>query len=349
KMISIFSPALHKQRHQFVIDFVKKNKPRRVADLGCSECRLLKQLRFHREVQLLVGLDTNAVFVHSFRHGLAPLSTDYLQPTYNQLRVELYQGSVTQRDARLRGFDLVTSIELIEHLTLTDLEHFSAVVFGYMTPVSVIISTPNSEFNVLLPGLSGFRHSDHKFEWNRAEFQSWALKVCSDYGYEVEFTGVGEAPQGQQDSVGFCSQIGVFYRLKDRDRCSVLAGSDEENVFSYTLVIRELSESLGNLRHLLMDEPQVKLSQDGSAVLVKYQEQGTFITTFSLLINVRDDCISLYVKLNNMMANVFIKCNVQHSRIQVKLLILTCGSSYIYLSNSLVPFEVFRRLKSLSR
>uniref|UniRef100_A0A3Q3A7R7 Small RNA 2'-O-methyltransferase n=1 Tax=Kryptolebias marmoratus TaxID=37003 RepID=A0A3Q3A7R7_KRYMA len=345
KMISIFSPALHKQRHQFVIDFVKKNKPRRVADLGCSECRLLKQLRFHREVQLLVGLDTNAVFVHSFRHGLAPLSTDYLQPTYNQLRVELYQGSVTQRDARLRGFDLVTSIELIEHLTLTDLEHFSAVVFGYMTPVSVIISTPNSEFNVLLPGLSGFRHSDHKFEWNRAEFQSWALKVCSDYGYEVEFTGVGEAPQGQQDSVGFCSQIGVFYRLKDRDRCSVLAGSDEENVFSYTLLysvnypslhdnntlrrvlvsevlywaeqlknrwieeksggrngdftrcqtvgsvpmegkkagiyvsvplavmwswcpkVRELSESLGNLRHLLMDEPQVKLSQDGSAVL----------------------------------------------------------------------------------
>ncbi|XP_017275910.1 small RNA 2'-O-methyltransferase [Kryptolebias marmoratus] len=382
-MISIFSPALHKQRHQFVIDFVKKNKPRRVADLGCSECRLLKQLRFHREVQLLVGLDTNGAKIKKNMHGLAPLSTDYLQPTYNQLRVELYQGSVTQRDARLRGFDLVTSIELIEHLTLTDLEHFSAVVFGYMTPVSVIISTPNSEFNVLLPGLSGFRHSDHKFEWNRAEFQSWALKVCSDYGYEVEFTGVGEAPQGQQDSVGFCSQIGVFYRLKDRDRCSVLAGSDEENVFSYTLLysvnypslhdnntlrrvlvsevlywaeqlknrwieeksggrngdftrcqtvgsvpmegkkaaceekmdgpvnyggrcdnffwrndpnqesgtlnsyvsvplavmwswcpkVRELSESLGNLRHLLMDEPQVKLSQDGSAVLVKYQEQ----------------------------------------------------------------------------
>lgn len=34
-----------------------------------------------------------------------------------------------------------------------------------------------------------------------------------------------------------------------------------------------LSGSLNNLRHLLMGEPEVKLSQDGSAVLV--QVQGT--------------------------------------------------------------------------
>ncbi|XP_037553750.1 small RNA 2'-O-methyltransferase [Nematolebias whitei] len=370
-MSHIFSPPLHRQRHEFVVDFVKKNKPRRVADLGCSECRLLQQLRFHREIELLVGLDINGAQMKKKMHGLGPLSTDYLQPTYDQLCVELYQGSVTQRDARLRGFDLVTSIELIEHLTLPDLEHFSAVVFGYMTPASVIISTPNSEFNVLLPGLSGFRHSDHKFEWNRAEFKSWALKVCFEYGYEVEFTGVGEAPPGQQDSVGFCSQIGVFYRLKVGDCCSALPHDDEENVFSYTLLysvnypslhdnntlrrvlvsevlywaeqlknrwiqeksgernddfthcptedggemegrktacedemdspvdcsgrgdeeeqghvsvplavlwsccpkVSELSGSLGNLRHLLLDEPEVNLNQNGSAILVKYQEQ----------------------------------------------------------------------------
>lgn len=48
----------------------------------------------------------------SSRHGLAPLSTDYLQPSEDELRIELYQGSVTQKDSRLRGFDLVTSIEL---------------------------------------------------------------------------------------------------------------------------------------------------------------------------------------------------------------------------------------------
>uniref|UniRef100_A0A3B4YNB8 Small RNA 2'-O-methyltransferase n=1 Tax=Seriola lalandi dorsalis TaxID=1841481 RepID=A0A3B4YNB8_SERLL len=354
----MFSPPLHRQRHQFVIDFVKRNKPKKVVDLGCSECSLLQKLKFHREVELLVGVDINGTTVKKKMHRLVPISTDYLQPSYDQLRIELYQGSVTQKDARLRGFDLVTSIELIEHLTLADVKSFSEVVFGYMTPVAVIVSTPNSEFNPLLPGLVGFRHSDHKFEWTRAEFRSWYSMVCLEFGYEVEFTGVGQAPSGQQEGVGFCSQIGVFRRRGVRDGCNMVLGDDAEDVFSYTLLysinfpslrdnntlrkvlvsevlywaeklksgwmeertgewsgayslcqtaaggegssnnfllpfvsagrcvsvpldvlwsccpkISALTGSVCNLRHLLLDEPEVKLSQDGAAVLVNYQEQ----------------------------------------------------------------------------
>ncbi|XP_006797846.1 small RNA 2'-O-methyltransferase isoform X1 [Neolamprologus brichardi] len=365
-----FSPPLHKQRRQFVVDFVKRNKPKKVVDLGCGECTLLKMLKFHHEIELLVGVDVNGAKVKKRMHGLAPISTDYLEPSYDQLCVELYQGSVTQKDARLKGFDLVTSIELIEHLTPADVELFSEVVFGYMTPKMVIISTPNSEFNIFMPGVSCYRHSDHKFEWTRAEFRSWAVKVCLDYGYEVEFTGVGKAPQGQQEAVGFCTQIGVFYQLGGRDCCKTLLVNDAEDLFSYTLLYRVnypslcdnnilrrvlvsevlygaeklknrwmeeqaggicdavalcqtegaacaeemkdlmewsgasdsaekqgsctscrivavpldvlwsccpkvsvLSGSLGNLKHLLMDEPNIKLSQDSSAVLVNHWEQ----------------------------------------------------------------------------
>ncbi|KAK2835182.1 hypothetical protein Q5P01_015666 [Channa striata] len=230
-----FSPPLHRQRHQFVIDFVQRNKPKKVADLGCGECTLLKKLRFHREIELLVGVDVNGSKLQKKKNGLAPLSADYLQPSFNQLHIELYQGSVTQKDSRLRGFDLVTSIELIEHLTLADLECFSEVVFGYMTPLAVIISTPNSEFNPLFPGVEGFRHSDHKFEWTRAEFRSWALKVCLEFGYEVEFAGVGQAPSDQQERVGFCSQIGVFHRVRRENDCNMFC-DDTEDVFSYTLL-----------------------------------------------------------------------------------------------------------------
>uniref|UniRef100_A0A8C2ZQ15 Small RNA 2'-O-methyltransferase n=1 Tax=Cyclopterus lumpus TaxID=8103 RepID=A0A8C2ZQ15_CYCLU len=235
-MEPIFSPPLHRQRHQFVIDFVKRIKPQKVLDLGCAECSLLKQLKFHHEIELLVGMDIDGAKLKRKMYELAPMITDYLQPSNDQLRIELYQGSVTQRDARLRGFDLVTSIELIEHLTLADVDRFSEVVFGYMTPVDVIVSTPNFEFNPLFPGNAGFRHHDHKFEWSRAEFKSWALKVCLDYGYEVEFTGVGQAPPGQQESVGFCSQIGVFHRLGGREAYNMLFCDGAENMFSYTLV-----------------------------------------------------------------------------------------------------------------
>lgn len=62
-----------------------------------------------------------------------------------------------------------------------------------------------------------------------------ALKVCKDYGYTVEFTGVGSAPPGQQERVGFCSQIGVFRCLGGRDACGALF-DDEDDVCSYTLV-----------------------------------------------------------------------------------------------------------------
>lgn len=64
-----------------------------------------------------------------------------------------------------------------------------------------------------------------------------ALKVCQDYGYTVEFTGVGAAPPGQQENIGFCSQIGVFHRLGGKDTCGALF-EDEDDVFSYTLVGR---------------------------------------------------------------------------------------------------------------
>lgn len=58
--------------------------------------------------------------------------------------------------------------------------------------------------------------------------------MCQDYGYEVEFTGVGLAPHGKQNRVGFCSQIGVFHHLGGRDACDTLF--DDDDMFSYTLV-----------------------------------------------------------------------------------------------------------------
>ncbi|KAM9848849.1 small RNA 2'-O-methyltransferase [Aulostomus maculatus] len=252
-MNPLFSPPLHRQRHQFVIDFVKKNKPKRVADLGCGECSLLRNLRFHREIELLVGVDVDGAQLKEHMYRLAPISTNYLQPGYDQLHVDLYQGSVTVADCRLRGFDLVTCIELIEHLPLTDVELFSGVVFGYMAPLAAIVSTPNSEYNPLLPGLTGFRHNDHKFEWTRAEFQSWAVRVCVEYGFQVEFTGVGRAPPGLQESVGFCSQIAVFHRLGGNTLC----GDDVEDVLSYTRLYSVTYPSLRDnniLRRVLVSE-----------------------------------------------------------------------------------------------
>uniref|UniRef100_A0A8B9P2M7 Small RNA 2'-O-methyltransferase n=1 Tax=Apteryx owenii TaxID=8824 RepID=A0A8B9P2M7_APTOW len=206
-----FTPPLYKQRYQFIKDLVGKYKPKKVADLGCADCTLLWMLKFCSCIEVLAGLDICENVMKEKMHRLSPLPGDYLQPAERSLTITLHHGSVAHKDPCMCGFDLITCIELIEHLEESELEKFPEVVFGFMAPTMVVITTPNSEFNPLLPGVTFFRHPDHKFEWNRAEFQSWALSIARCYDYSVEFTGVGPPPTGMEH-VGFCTQIGVFVR-----------------------------------------------------------------------------------------------------------------------------------------
>lgn len=70
-------------------------------------------------------------------------------------------------------------LEVIEHIDPEDLELVSKTIFGLYQPKTVILSTPNAEFNVNFPNLkygteqSIFRHWDHRFEWTRAQFNEW--------------------------------------------------------------------------------------------------------------------------------------------------------------------------------
>ncbi|XP_041593913.1 small RNA 2'-O-methyltransferase-like [Vulpes lagopus] len=147
----------------------------------------------------------------------------------------------------LVGFDLMTCIELIEHLDSEDLAKFPEVVFGYYSPRIIIISTPNSEFNPLFPA-STFRHLDHKFEWNRMQFQTWASDVANLYNYSVEFTGVGSPPAGAEH-VGYCTQIGVFQKNEAKATESCIS-TPEEHV--YETVFTTAYPSLQEKKNLLL-------------------------------------------------------------------------------------------------
>ncbi|XP_046691944.1 small RNA 2'-O-methyltransferase isoform X2 [Silurus meridionalis] len=237
-----FSPPLFIQRHEFVIEFVKASRPRTLLDLGCSECSLLRKLRFHRHgLEVLAGVDIDGTAIRQNMYALAPLMTEYLQPSARPLTIQLYQGSITETEPCTKGFDLITCMEVMEHLHLWELGRFSDVLFEHMEPRTVIISTPNSDFNPLFPGLTGFRHKDHKFEWTRAQFQAWADGVCRRYGYSVEFTGVGEAPGDTRD-VGFCSQVGVFHKV-DGDLNAQMNNMEQEPIV-YQLLYRVVYPSL---------------------------------------------------------------------------------------------------------
>ncbi|XP_071607095.1 small RNA 2'-O-methyltransferase isoform X3 [Heliangelus exortis] len=150
----------------------------------------------------------------------------------------------------LTGLDICASVmkeNIIEHLEESELKEFPEVVFGFMAPSIVVISTPNSEFNPLLPGVMLFRHPDHKFEWNREQFQSWALETARHYDYSVEFTGVGHPPTGMEN-LGFCTQIGVFVRKYPQT--SESAQSENTTGTVYKTVFKAVYPSLKDEKYL---------------------------------------------------------------------------------------------------
>ena len=106
----------------------------------------------------------------SRRLGLAPPA---LQAN---ARVRLLQGALTYRDRRLAGFDAAAVVEVVEHIDPERLPAFEEAVFRTARPGTVVLTTPNRDYNGRFATLAAgtMRHSDHRFEWSRAEFRAWA-------------------------------------------------------------------------------------------------------------------------------------------------------------------------------
>ncbi len=128
--------------------------------------------------------------------------------TAQQQRLTLIQGSLTYRDRRIEGFDAAALVEVIEHLDEPRLTALEKILFRYARPTTVIITTPNAEYNTLFPDHTQgrMRHSDHRFEWTRKEFETWGNRIATEHGYVVRFKPVGE----ETAQVGALSQMGIF-------------------------------------------------------------------------------------------------------------------------------------------
>jgi 3' terminal RNA ribose 2'-O-methyltransferase Hen1 len=152
----------------------------------------------------VVGVD---VSIRALQLASARLHLETL-PDKQRERIELWQGALTYRDSRFRGFDAVALVEVIEHLELDRLPALERVVFEYTRPRVVVVTTPNAEFNTRFPNLAAgkFRHADHRFEWSRAEFTDWCERVAQQFGYKVVISGLGEADLER----GSITQMGVF-------------------------------------------------------------------------------------------------------------------------------------------
>ncbi|MEL6109760.1 MAG: 3' terminal RNA ribose 2'-O-methyltransferase Hen1 [Planctomycetota bacterium] len=198
--------SLNEQRHGTVLSALRASGATSVIDLGCGEGKLLRQLLRDRQFDRIVGVD---VSIRALEIASKRLKLDRL-PERQSMRMQLVHGSLMYRDDRFSGFDAASVVEVIEHLDPPRLAAFERVLFEFARPKTVVLTTPNQEYNVMWESLPAgeYRHPDHRFEWPRDTFQDWATGVANRFGYQVRFLPVGP----EDDNVGSPTQMGVFTR-----------------------------------------------------------------------------------------------------------------------------------------
>jgi 3' terminal RNA ribose 2'-O-methyltransferase Hen1 len=196
--------SLNDRRLDAAIEALKASGATRVLDLGCGEGKLLRRLLADHQFAEIVGMD---VSTRSLDMAESRLKLERLAPKQRE-RIRLVHGSLMYRDSRLAGFDAAALLEVIEHLDPPRLRALERVLFEAAQPATIVLTTPNGEYNVKWPSLPAgrFRHPDHRFEWTRQEFEAWANGVAARFRYNVRFVPVGDV----DEQVGPPTQMAVF-------------------------------------------------------------------------------------------------------------------------------------------
>ncbi|CAM5351135.1 Small RNA 2'-O-methyltransferase OS=Streptomyces rimosus subsp. rimosus (strain ATCC / DSM 40260/ JCM 4667 / NRRL 2234) OX=1265868 GN=SRIM_031515 PE=3 SV=1 [Streptomyces rimosus subsp. rimosus] len=198
------------QRRAAILGVLREVKAARVLDLGCGQGQLLGDLLKEPRFTDIVGLD---VSMRALQETRRRLRLDRM-PERQSERLRLAQGSLAYTDARLKGYDAAVLSEVVEHVDPPRLSALEYAVFGAARPRSVVVTTPNVEYNVRWESLPAghVRHRDHRFEWTREEFRAWSGEVAERHGYEVEFRPVGP----DDPEVGPPTQLAHFRLAADR-------------------------------------------------------------------------------------------------------------------------------------
>lgn len=202
------SPA-RRARVEAVLAALRDVGAHRVVDMGCGEGVLVRELIKDPTFGEILAADVSprALATAERRLGLDRM------PDSQRARLRIVQSSLMYADQRVVGFDAMVLAEVIEHIDLGRLDAFEHNVFSVARPGAVIVTTPNADFNASFDdhGTGTFRHSDHRFEWTRAEFRSWAGRIAETYGYRFEWRAIG----AEDPVLGPLAQLGLFTRVAD--------------------------------------------------------------------------------------------------------------------------------------
>ncbi len=194
------------QRREAILALLRERGAKRVGDFGCGAGTLTKALLNDKQIDTIVAVDVSA---RALQLAARDLRLERM-PARQRERLKIFQSALTYRDDRLAGLDAAVLMEVIEHVDPERLPALERAVFGFAAPDTIVVTTPNAEYNVHFDTLpaGAMRHRDHRFEWTRAEFAAWAERAANAYHYRVEFRPVG----AEHPDAGPPTQLAVFDR-----------------------------------------------------------------------------------------------------------------------------------------
>jgi SAM-dependent methyltransferase len=115
----------------FVIDKIKEIDFDSLLDVGCGDGRLLHELYKQIPDKRLVGLDYTDKSIQMARH---------LNPD-----IQFIQGDITTSEQVKEKFDIITAVEVLEHIPPDDLPRFVSGIAGHLVPEGRFIITVPSD------------------------------------------------------------------------------------------------------------------------------------------------------------------------------------------------------------
>lgn len=197
---------LNELRYEKIINYVNKLKHKAsIIDFGSGEGKLAVRLGFVKGVQEILAVEPSEgeTLKAMDRFEKIKEKDNFVQPTP-------VMSSLFYYDERLKNKDIIILCEVIEHIDEHRLPKVMKTILEDYQPKSIIITTPNKEYNQIYELGEGYRHPDHRFEWTRNEFQDWCVEQ-NPGTYDLIFDGIGE----EHPTFGCPTQLCLFSRKED--------------------------------------------------------------------------------------------------------------------------------------
>ena len=212
------------KRRVKVMEFINQNQINKILDLGCGEGKLITYLlSLELGLSQIFGIDIDGNSLEIAKNHIENIIKywkidDRKMALYNKkkstkcINIDIFKENLLTKNEYFKqifhNIDLITFIEVIEHLPVNDAENCFDIILGYYKPKKLIVTTPNKDYNVLFEMKDDqMRNDDHKFEWTKEEF----YRICTKFGYKfnyiVEFDGVGF----YNEKYGYSTQICYFH------------------------------------------------------------------------------------------------------------------------------------------